>query len=81
MEITLQDVLNMFLDRDGTNKVYQTSAMVIDYLSKENKFYLTTLLGVSKIDFDGVIDILKKEYKQNEKYYKEEYKKICPFRN
>lgn len=35
-----KDILNKFTDR-GENKVYQVRSVVIDYITKEDKFYFS----------------------------------------
>lgn len=35
-----KDILNKFTDR-GENKVYQVGSVVIDYITKEDKFYFS----------------------------------------
>lgn len=79
-KITLEDVLKNFMDRSPNSKVYQVGGVVIDYLISENKFYITTF-HTREMTFDEVVNYFKRDYKNNEKFYKEEYKKICPFRN
>ena len=81
MEIKLEDVLDKFIDRNGKDKVYQTGGVVIDYLFDEKKFYFTFGGKPREMPFEEVVDFFKKEYKRYEKYYKEAYKKTCPFRN